>query len=147
MEIEHYIRKIVDEGNRREMEELSDMLVEVVDLIKKYDEDCYKEYVMRLYKMANGNELTREVAQEIVRKMQPTGERWSMQDIQQIQRNYGMEHIKPEDFYVVMNQGYNDFREIFGENIDHYVRYTEAFVNDEDAVADKVFLYFMTIPR
>ena len=147
MEIERYIRKIVDEGNRHEMEKLSDMLVEVVDLIKKYDEDCYKEYTMRLYKMANGNELTREVAQEIVRKMQPTGERWSIQDIQQIQRNYRMEHIKLEDFYVVMNQCYNDFREIFGDNIDHYVRYTEAFINDEDAVSDKVFLYFMTIPR
>ena len=38
MEIERYIRKIVDDGDRQEMEELSDILVEVVDIIKRYDE-------------------------------------------------------------------------------------------------------------
>jgi hypothetical protein len=54
LEIEHYIRKIVDEGDQREMEKLSDILSEVIDLIKDYDEDAYRRYKLCLYKMAYG---------------------------------------------------------------------------------------------
>ena len=147
MKVEHYIRKIVEEGSNREMQELSNMLVEVIDIVKRYDEDCYKEYLMKLYKMANGNELDRNTAEEIVENMQPNGMRWTYQETEQIQRSHGLDNIRPEDFFVVMNQAYNDFRNVFGDNIENYIRYTEAFINDEDAVNDKVFLYFMMIPR
>ena len=66
MEVERYIRKIVNDGDRREMEELSDILVEVVDIIKKYDEDCYDEYKKKLYKMAYGNQINEDVAKEVI---------------------------------------------------------------------------------
>lgn len=147
MEIEHYIRKIVNEGSNREMEELSKILVEVIDIVKNYDEDCYKEYKMKLYEMAYGDELTRDMAEEIVRKMKPAGQRWSIEDTEKIQRDYNIQGIRPEDFFVVMNQAFNDFRNVFGDNIENYIRYTEAFIKDEDAVENKVFKYFMMIPR
>ena len=147
MEIEHYIRKIVNEGSNREMEELSKILVEVIDIVKNYDEDCYKEYKMKLYEMAYGDELTRDMAEEIVRKMKPAGQRWSIEDTEKIQRDYNIQGIRPEDFFVVMNQAFNDFRNVFGDNIENYIRYTEAFIQDEDAVENKVFKYFMMIPR
>lgn len=143
MKIERYIRKIVNDGDRREMEELSDILVEVVDIIKKYDEDCYDDYKKKLYKMAYGNQINEEVAKELVREMKPTGERWSINETEQMQRDYGLDNINPVSFYLVMNQGFNDYRDVFGDNLDTYIRYTEAFICDEDAKPNKVLNYFL----
>lgn len=147
MKIEHYIRKIVDDGDRREMEELSDILVDVVDIIKKYDEDCYKEYKYKLRKMAYGDEITEEEAREIVRNMRPEGERWNIEQTSQMQRDYGYENIDSVKFYLVANQGFNDYREVFGDNLETYIRYTEAFINDPDAGPHKVEKYFLIIPK
>ena len=147
MEIEKYIRKIVNDGDRREMEELSDILVEVVDIIKKYDEDCYKEYKYKLRKMAYGDEITEEEAREIVRNMRPEGERWNIEQTSQMQRDYGYENIDSVKFYLVANQGFNDYREVFGDNLETYIRYTEAFINDPDAGPHKVEKYFLIIPK
>lgn len=147
MEIESYIRKIVDDGSREEMEELSDILNEVINLIKKYDEDCYKEYKMKLYKMAYGNELTEKTAMDIVKNMQPYGMHWNIDETERMQRERGLNDISPADFFVVMNQAYNDFKNVFGDNIEMYIRYTDAFINDEDARKDKVIKYFMIIPK
>lgn len=147
MEIERYIRKIVDDGDRHEMEELSDILVEVVDIIKKYDEDCYKEYKYKLHKMAYGDELTEEEAKEIVRKMRPEGERWSIEQTAQMQRDFGLENIDVVKFYLSANMSFNDYKNVFGDNIEMYVRFTEAFINDEDAGPHKVEKYFLIIPK
>lgn len=143
MEIERYIRKIVNDGDRQEMEELSDILVEVVDIIKKYDEDCYDEYKMKLHKMAYGNEIPLEVAEDIVHKMRPEGQRWSINETEQMQRDYGLDNINPVSFYLVMNQGFNDYRDVFGDSLDTYIRYTKAFICDEDAKPNKVLNYFL----
>ena len=147
MKIESYIRKIVDDGDKREMEELSDILVDVIDIVKRYDVDCYNEYKMKLYKMAYGNQLTEDMAEDIVRKMKPTGERWSIDETEQMQRDYGVNDIKPPEFYAVINMAFNDFRNVFGDNLETYIRYTEAFINDEDAKQGKVLNYFLTIPK
>lgn len=147
MEIEQYIRKIVDDGSREEMEELSDMLNEVINIIKKYDEDCYKEYVIKLYKMAYGDELIEKTAMDIVKNMQPYGMHWRIDDTERMQRERGLNDIRPVDFFIVMNQAYNDYKDVLGDNIEMYIRYTDAFINDEDARRDKVLTYFMTIPK
>ena len=147
MKIERLIQRIVDDGDRKEMEELSDILTEVVNLIKKYDEDCYREYKMKLYKMAYGDHITEEMAIEIVNNMKPIGMRWNINETEQIQRDYGYDGIDPIDFFLVMNQAANDFRDVFGDNLETYIRYTKAFICDEDAIKDKVTTYFLVIPK
>jgi hypothetical protein len=145
--IEHYIRKIVDEGDQREMEKLSDILSEVIDLIKDYDEDAYRRYKLCLYKMAYGNRLTKDMAEEIVDNMAPVGEKWTLHEAEQLQRDYGLDNIDTIEFYAVLNYSYNDFRDVFGDNLDMYIRYTQAFINDEDARPGKVAIYLLTIPK
>ena len=147
MIIEHYIRKIVSEGNEKEMEELSKILVEIIDIIKEYDEDCYNEYKIKLYKMAYGDELTEETAMEIAKNMKPYGMRWNIEETERLQRERGLNDIRPVDFFVVMNSAYNDYKNVFGDNIEMYIRYADAFINDEDARRDKVLQYFMIIPK
>jgi hypothetical protein len=143
--IKEYIRKIVDEGNIEDMHTLSDILSEVIDIVKDYDMDCYKKYEMELYKMAYGETLSKDMAENIVSKMRPYGKRWNIEETENVQRQYGLNNINPIDFYVVLNSAYNDYKDLFDENIDMYVRFVNDFINDEDAKQGKVFKYFTQI--
>lgn len=121
-------------------------LEEVVELDHKDKEilDLKKDYELELYEMAYGRKLNQELAEKIVRKMKPYGERWTLNDARDIQMQFGT-HEDDIDFYVVLNSAYNDFRDIFQDNIDNYVRYTIDFIKDEDAKPHKVFNYFTKI--
>ena len=46
MDIEEYIEKIVDNGKIEDMQELSDMLEDTMEIIKDYDKECYKDFEM-----------------------------------------------------------------------------------------------------
>lgn len=146
MEIEDYIEKIVDNGRVEDMKELSDMLEDTMEIINKYDEQCYKEMEMKLYKMAYGNVLSRKMAEEIVHKMRPSGMRWTFEETKDLQRQYGVDNINFVDFFIVMNSAFNDYRDLFQDNVEDYMKFTIDFIEDEDAKQDKVFLYYTTIP-
>ena len=145
MEIEDYIEKIVDNGRIEDMKELSDMLEDTMEIINKYDEQCYKEMEMKLYKMAYGNVLSRKMAENIVHKMRPSGMRWTLDETRDLQRQYGVDNINEIDFFIVMNSAYNDYRDLFQDNVEDYMKFTIDFIEDEDAKKDKVFLYFTEI--
>lgn len=147
MDIDDYIERIIEKGDIRDMNTLSDILEELMKVVKDYDTECYKKYEMELYKMAYGNTLSKELAEKIVNKMKPYGEKWTMNETMDIQERYGLDRIKSSSFYVVLNSAYNDFNNLFGEDLDMYVRYTEDFINDEDAVEDKVFIYYTTLVK
>lgn len=146
MDIEEIIQRIVDNGRVEDMETLSDILEDTMEEIEKYDKECYDKYIMELYKMAYGNILSKQMAQDIVTKMRPYGERWNIEETQRMQQEYGLDNIRKEDFYVVINSGYNDYNDIFKDNIEMLIKYTIDFIDDEDAKKDKVFLYYTTIP-
>ena len=146
MEIKEYVEKIVDNGNVEDMHELSEILNDLMRELCEYDEKLYDKYKMHLYKMAYGSVLSRDMAEEIVQKMRPYRMRWNFEETRQIQEQYGVNDIRPTDFFVVMNSAYNDYKDIFDENIEFYVRFTKDFINDEDAKDSKVFTYFTTIP-
>jgi hypothetical protein len=44
-----------------------------------------------------------------------------------------------------MNSAYNDFRDLFGDDTEKYIKYSLDFINDEDARPDKVFIYYTQI--
>ena len=46
-----------------------------------------------------------------------------------------------------MNSAYNDYSDIFKDNIDMYAKYSRDFICDEDAVDEKVYYYFSMIPK
>lgn len=143
MDIEEYIEKIVDNGKIEDMQELSDMLEDTMEIIKDYDKECYKDFEMKLYKMAYGNHLNKSMAQDIVNKMRPYGMRWNIEETESLQRQRGIEDIPKADFFVVINSAYNDYKDIFGEDLEGYIRFTIDFIKDEDAKEGKVFKYFV----
>lgn len=147
MDIEEIIERIVDNGRIEDMEALSDILEDLMELIKKYNMDCYEKYEMQLYKMAYGNTFNKYMAESIVNKMQPYGEKWSINETKRVQDEYGLQSTNEADFYIVLNAMYNDYNNIFGENTEMYVRLADDFINDEDAKRDKIFIYFTQIPE
>ena len=143
MDIEEYIERIVDNGKIEDMQELSEMLEDTMEIIKDYDQECYKDFEMKLYKMAYGNHLNKSMAQDIVNKMRPYGMRWNIEETENLQRQRGIEDIPKADFFVVINSAYNDYKDIFGEDLEGYIRFTIDFIKDEDAKEGKVFKYFV----
>lgn len=147
MEIEDYIERIIEKGDIRDMKTLSDILKEALEIVKECDAECYEQYEIELYKMAYGNNLSKEMAEKIVRDMRPYGTKWTLNETMDMQERYGLNKIKSTDFYVVMNSAYNDYNNLFGDNTEMYIKFTEDFINDEDAKDGKVLLYFFTIPK
>ena len=73
--------------------------------------------------------------------------KWSIQETSDIQRQRGINDIPDPAFFTVINSAYNDYNNLFGENIEDYIKFTLDFIDDEDAKQDKVFLYFTQIPN
>lgn len=147
MDIEEIIQKIVDNGKVEDMEILSDILEDTMEELEKYDKDCFDKYTMKLYKMAYGNVFNKKMAEEVVSKMRPYGERWNIEESQRIMEQYDINMVRIIDFYIVINSAYNDYKNLFEDDIEKYVRFTIDFIQDEDAKPDKVFTYFTTIPQ
>jgi len=143
MDIEEYIERIVDNGRIEDMQTLSELLEDTMEIIKDYDKECYKDFEMKLYKMAYGNHLNKSMAEEIVNKMRPYGMRWSFQETEDMQKQRGIDDIPKADFFVVINSAYNDYQDIFRDDLEGYIRFTIDFIKDEDAKEGKVFKYFV----
>lgn len=147
MRVKEMIKDIVEKNESEDMYKLNDMLDELICDLKERDHKLYHKYKMDLYKIAYGNVLSKEMAEEIIENMKPYHMKWTLEETKNIQSNYGLEKIRDIDFWIVMNTAYNDFKDIFDNDLDMYVKYTKAFINDEDAKDDKVFIYFSEIPK
>lgn len=148
MKIKSMINKIVDDNREEDMEKLSEMLEDVICELKEYNYDKYKCYKMKLYVLAYGCILNEEMAKEIVEKMTPYHEHWTLDEVISVKNDYGIrDKIRDIDMYVVMNSAYNDYKDLFDEDLDKYVEYTKLFILDEDAGEGKVYKYFTTIPK
>lgn len=147
MYIKECIDEIVKSGNTEDMEKLSEIMENAIYDVKNYNEEKYNKYKLKLYTMIYGNVLSENMAEEITHKMKPDGEHWTLEQTNNVKQQYGLDQISDVDFYVVMNMAWNDYKNIFGENLENYVKYTKAFILDEDAKKDKVFIYFTQIPK
>lgn len=154
MKIRKYIKKIGENKNVEDMQELGDMLAEVIYNMKESHPEIYEKYKMELYVMAYGKVLTQEMAEEIVKKMQPYGEYWNFDTTTSVKNQFGIKDISDVDFYIVMNSKYNDNKDTIekfiideSQRLEMYIDLTKDFVLDPDAKEGKVFSYFTTIPK
>lgn len=153
MDIEEYIEKIVDNGKIEDMQELSDMLEDTMEIIKDYDEKCYKDFEMKLYEMAYGKKLTDNMKREWVKKMRPMS-KWTEEEVKNIVSQYGFE-VPYMSAFVILNMLYSDMKSAFGdgndeESLKRYLRGTSDWYFDEDAKVDgeeKLFNYKMYIVK
>ena len=151
MQINSYIEKIVNNGKPEDMEELSEILEDLMYIVKDYDEDYYKKYKMKLYEMANGKILTKNMAEEWVKNMKPMA-KWDYDTTVSVKNKYGINDIDDVSFYVVMNMLYSDMNNVLGngdtqESIENYVTATRDWLNDEDIGKDKLYDYWRYVAK
>lgn len=136
--VRKYIEKIAEHQKQEDMVKLGDMLADALYKLKKYDEACFKSYEMKLYTMAYGDKFTDEMAEKVVSNMKPYHVHWTKEQTNQVMRNAGL-NFDENDFYVVMNMAYNDYHELFDDDVDSYIRFTSLYLNDPDGKPNKAF--------
>lgn len=147
MNVKEYLVKIIEKGRQEDMEKLSVIFDEAIFKVKDCDIEWYDKKCMELYTMAYGKVLNEEMARDIITKMEPYHMHWTLEQSKQLQSENGLSNIRDIDFWITFNEGYNDYHDLFDENIDMYIKYTKNFIMDKDGKDDKVFLYFTTIPK
>lgn len=139
--MKEYIEKIVQKGKQEDMECLSDMLSEVIYLMKDEHFDMYKKYKNKLKGMAYNYQIDEELAKEIVEDMKPIGEYW---DMQTVRNAIGNDMHRLEDMYVVINSLANDYSKIISlEDVETYINMAHAWIDDIDGKTNKVWKYFV----
>ena len=151
MQINSYIEKIVNNGKPEDMEELSEILEDLMYIVKDYDEECYKKYKMKLYEMAYGKVLTKEMAEDWVKDMKPMA-KWDYDTTKEVKKQVGITDIDDISFYVVMNMLYSDMKNILGdgdtdESISNYIEATKDWLKDEDVSKNKLYDYWRYVVK
>ena len=142
MKIREYIAKIGENKKIEDMQELGDMLAEIIYKMKESHPELYDKYKMKLYKMAYGYTFTDEMAEKIVANMQPYHTHWTKEQTTQVMKDAGLKY-DDNTWFIVLNMAYNDYHELFDDNLDMYIGFAKMFIDDPDAKPHKVFDYFM----
>jgi len=144
MDIKYYVEKIMASDNQNKKDELFDMITSIIDC---WEDEDKRELENQLYEIAEGKILNEEKAELLIKAMKPSGMKWTLGDTNNVKAQYGYEDIRPVDFWIVMNSAWNDYNNLFKDNIEYYAKYSYDFIKDEDAVDDKVYYYFTMIPK
>lgn len=90
--------------------------------------------------MAYNYTINNELAHDIVDNMKPLGEYWSKEQI----INVIGDVPNIDGIYVVMNSLANDYKDVISlDDVDTYVKMTNAWINDIDGHENKVWWYFV----
>jgi len=144
MDYKKYITKILSSGDTDKIEEMSEYMEYIIDMVGDRELEKVEQ---KLYEIAEGKVLNEDMAKEIIEDMKPYGMKWTLTDTEGVRGNYGYSDIRPVDFWIVMNSAYNDYHDLFEENIEWYAKFSKDFIIDPDAIDEKVYCYFMKIPR
>lgn len=146
MDIKKYIATIVQNGRSEDMKKMSDMLEEVVCKMKEYHPETYKHYKTCLYEMAYGKKLNKEIAEAWVKEMKPAGQHWTMEEAETAMKSKELK-TSLTDFYVAINMMYNDNYKIVKDNEALAIDLAINWLDDEDAVANKIYEYYKYIAK
>ena len=142
-----YIDRIINSNDPKKMKELENVMIDTITYLKTLDPEEYEDIECELYEISEGKVLNEEKAKCIIENMKPYGMKWQLSETEQIRKENGLTNIRPVDFWIVMNSAYNDYKELFDDNLDMYVKFAKLFIMDKDGKDDKVYLYFMSIPK
>lgn len=128
--------------NAHNIEVISDT-VSCLDCLEDYERGT-KEYG----KNERVGRFTRDDAEEWTRRMRNSdgsrGEHWSYEQTEQVRKQHGYD-CNPTAFYAAMNMAYSDYyntAQEFGlNNPDFYANIAHDFLDDEDAVSNKIAVY------
>ena len=151
MKIRKYIEKIGENKKIEDMEKLGDMLADIIYSTKESHPEIYEKYKMKLYEMAYGKVLTKEMAEDWVKDMKPMA-KWDYDTTSVVKKQFGIEDIDDISFYVVMNMLYSDMSNVLGdgetdESLSAYIEATKDWLKDEDVSKNKLYDYWKYVVK
>lgn len=144
MEVKEYLKKIIEKGDRNDMEELSEIFDKAIYKVKDCDEKWYEDKKIELYEMAYGKVIDEETAKEWVKSMEPVGMHWTMEETTNAMQNMGY-NLDKLQFFVVANMMYNDYYNITKDNEELALKLAKDWLEDKDAKEDKLYCYWKYI--
>jgi hypothetical protein len=142
--VKQYLEKIEESKDQGKMEKLGEMFEDLMYKIKEVDYEMYKQYKTCLYEMAYGCVLSEEMAQEWIYSMKPFGMKWNLEQIKAVIEEQKLS-VNTIDFWAIMNAMYNDYNQIFKEEVNTYIELAVDFLEDEDAKPNKTYNYWKYI--
>lgn len=144
--IKEYIAKIIENGKQADMEKLSEIFDDAICEFKKDNHDLYEHYKMCLYEMAYGGKIDEEMAKKWVKDMQPIGLHWTLEETTSAMKQLGYDCDKVS-YFITANMMYNDYYNIVKDNEEIALKMAYDFLDDEDAVENKLFKYYKYIVK
>lgn len=95
-----------------------------------------------------------ETAEKWMRNIQNAdgtrGPHWTIEQAKQVMKQKNIEGVELPEFWAVLNMMYADYSKVFkrhgvGDKMDFYIDMAKAFVDDKDAVPNKVAEYYSCI--
>ena len=153
MKIKEYLEKIIEKGDRKDMEELSEILDKAIYKVKDCDPEWYDKKCMKLYTMAYGKVLTDDMKKKWVQELKPMA-KWTYEEIENVVKKYNI-NIPVCSAYIIMNMMYSDFKNVLGsgedeESIQKYIEAMQNWYYDEDAKnseENKLFEYYFNVVK
>ena len=121
MENKEYIMKFLSLTEDKKKEEAAAVVCEMLDSMEEEDKEWYDQ---KIYETVEGKVLTEARARTLINNMTPMGMKWELAETETLRND---QSIRPVDFWIVMNSAYNDYHDLFAENLDYYVKYTNNF--------------------
>lgn len=140
------IHKMKERASHEDICALADVAEMLLDSIKETEEGFYRHAESVLYEAYYGKKLTHERAERIIHCMRPYGMKWTEEQTTAVMKQHGLS-MDTVEFWIVMNMAYNDYHEMFDEDLEKYVEFSKLFIHDEDAGEGKVYEYFTKIPK
>lgn len=141
------ITDIIYEGdNKCKMRDANEIYYSAADYVRQNNPDVYRNLMSRAEEILYRFDL--EWAQDKVRSMSPSGERWTYDEVVDFVKTKGINDCFKE-YYMVMNMYYNDSQstgqKYASSSPDFYYDLAHDFINDEDAPCHKVAKYFTMV--
>lgn len=136
--IRKYIDAIVDSKDTNKEERLKEVFIDIIYDLKEHHHDKYERYEKCLYEIAYGKVINDHLRDKLLLKI---GCHWSIEETEKLRLQYNYNDISPNDFVIMMNLAYFQFKDIFEDNIDMYVKFSNNFIKDPDAKEGKVYNY------
>ena len=140
------IHKMKERASHEDICALADVAEMLLDNIKESEPSFYKHAESVLYEAYYGKKLTHERAEKIIHCMRPHGMKWTEEQTTAVMKQHGLS-MDTVEFWIVMNMAYNDYHEMFDEDLEKYVEFSKLFIHDEDAEEGKVYEYFTRISK
>lgn len=121
--------------------EMEEIVCEALEEVRGRCPRLFWDTAYKLHCVAYGRHFDEELAKKAVSKMKNVdgtcGEHWTYEQTSQLADQQGI--TQKADWYYVMNMLYSDYSEIYGSDINMYIRVAKAYMRDPDAPEGKVF--------